>query len=1243
MRIVVLSICTKDSHCLDEAVKHLASEGFDIDLACFDSVDLDDNVILLNSLLDKLRDSDFAVIKVHGDVTYFKKFDKVKDVVDRYNKTAFLSCTEEWVSEEHRYMFRDRSGYDLVDAFVSLGGPDNHLSLVKWILRYIGGEHIDVPDPVIPVAQGAYHPKMGSMPIDDMVSLLDPDRPTVAVFFYQKQFISNNTRSIDELTRALEDRGANALPIFMFTGENKIGGAIGVNNIIDRHLIKDGKAVVDCVIETMSFSQTLIANPGDGIQVPTDPFFERLGVPVLQTTSLMGTEESWKGNIFGLSSAEIAFDIAHPEFDGQIITIPYASTEVGLDGARCNSPIMSRIRDVADMAVRWANLRRKKESEKKAAILLYMYPPQTDRAGGAAGLDTFQSTVDLLKRMKDDGYKIDWIPESSRELAERLVEGVTNDTSWMSDERIIEAAADMVSVEEYDEWTHDVSQKAKKEIERTWGPPPGNESVTYGKINIPGIINGNVVIGFQPYRGKDLSKNYHDTDAVIPHYYLAYYRWLKEDFGIDAVIHMGTHGTLEWLPGKSVGLSADCCPDYVLKNVPNIYPYVIGNPGEGIQAKRRSAAVIVDHMIPAMCRAGNYDDLIELESAVQTYMSAESYQQKEGLSLIGDKLHEIVMRMSLFSDLGLSADATSEEVAAMADELYDYVIELKGALIKDGMHTLGMVPSGERLTEMIYSLTRFNNDDIPSLRESVSYSIGYDLRALLDAPSEIDGKTGKLNGQIVDGVEEIVSDLILSFVDAEFEEDACIKIVKEKVPTCNDDLLRVTSFICEELFPNILLMYGEIESVMDGLKGQFVPPGPSGCPTRGRAKILPTGKNFYSIDPDAVPWHSSWKIGCEMADQMIDLYKEQNGCYPKSVGVVIWATDVMKTGGDDIAYILWLMGVRPVWTGYGGRVKGLEVVPLEELGRPRVDVTIRMSGLFRDTFPNVTCLLDDAVNMVTSLDESDEENYMLATLRSEIAESIMNGMPEDEARELAKIRIFGDPPGSYGTGMGLLITTSDWKDVNDLGELYLTYGCHAYGRGRRGEKMPELFRVRLSKMQVTVKNSVSREYDMFDNDDVYSYLGGFNAAVKTASGERPFSVIGDSSDMKNVKTKTIEEEGRFIFRSKILNPKWVNGLKQHGFKGAGEISEMFEYVFAWDATSDMIEPWMYESLAENYIFDKETREWIEDANPFAMREMIQRLFEAIERGMWEPDEETRERLSKLFLDNEELLEELTNR
>ena len=843
-------------------------------------------------------------------------------------------------------------------------------------------------------------------------------------------------------------------------------------------------------------------------------------------------------------------------------------------------------------------------------------------------MDTFASVVNILHRMKADGYDVgDSIPDTPKELVDIMLSGLTNDSDWISQEEVRKRSVDLIPPEQYDEWYQQLSERIRERLKNDWGKPPG-EFYSVGKdIIVPGTVFGNIIVGFQPDRGRDIQANYHDPNTIHPHQYYAYYKWLRHDFGANAVIHVGTHGTLEWLPGKSVALSGDCSPDYILDSLPDIYPYVIGNPGEGIQAKRRAAAVIIDHMIPTMTRAGGYDEILELEGTLQNFMNAKAQGQDQNLGFIRQKIRDILTRMDMYNDLKLDPGCDDDTLDDRFDDLYDYVVDIKENLIKDGLHILGNVSEGKRMEEDIYSLVRVPNGEIPSLRESIANALGYDILDIQNNASQRDA-SGRLKGQVLEDVETRTESLISRMAEKGFSKEECLGLLSEYGPT--DDLVKVVSFVCDELHPNLLRMGNEIDSVMAGLRGRYVEPGPSGCPTRGRAQILPTGRNFYSIDPDAIPWHSSWEIGKTMADQMLERYIDQHGGYPHSIGIVMWATDTMKTGGDDTAYVLWLLGIRPVWTGYAGRVKDLEVIPVSELGRPRIDVTLRISGLFRDTFPNLVRMIDRAVQKVASLDESEEENYLLANLRKDIVEAIEEGIPEDQAREDAMIRIFGDAPGSYGSGTNILVRTSDWKDQSEIGDIYRSYGEFVYGLGRSGERKPEAFRRRLMNMDVTVKNSVSREYDMFDNDDVYTDLGGMNAAVKSLRGEQPMSVIGFSADTSNIKTKTVDEEGRYIFRSKINNPKWVEGLKPHGFKGAQEISKMAEYVFGWDATSDIIEDWEYKAIADNFLFNKDNAEWFRDANPYAMMEVVQRLLEAIHRGMWDADDEMKQDLMRLF-------------
>ncbi len=1236
MKFVHISVGTKDSHMMNTAVRTVRSEGIGVDFSCYDSSDLDEDPLILSEMLRDAASADIITLKVHGDTSYFKRYDRLEKVIRDYGICTLLDCTEEDVVDSCRNMF---TGTDEEHTngilYMELGGDENFRSLLLWAAKYFDNADVDVPDPIHPPAQGIHRPGCGCIDIDEYVDSLDLSKPTVGIFFYQRQWVTGNTAHVDALISELESMGANAVPVFMYASQSKVPGARGTAAIMRESLTRNGRPVLDSIIELMSFSQVLVANPGCGEQVSDDNFFLDYGVPVIQSMVGCRPADVWREDINGLTASEIAYDIAHPEFDGQIISVACGCTERDEDGSFLAEPLDDRPQRVAETAVNWAKLRHIPNGDRKIAILLYMYPPKTANAGGASGLDTFQSVVSLLSRMRDEGYDVgEDIPGSSEELVELLLSGLTNDSDWTSDDGMRSKALDMIGKDRYTRWYSELSEAVRNRIEDGWGKPPGDVHVVDGSIAVPGIMFGNVMVGFQPDRGRDRQSDYHDPDCVMPHQYLAFYRWLKHCFGADAVIHVGTHGTLEWLPGKSVAMSSDCCPDYVLDSIPDIYPYIIGNPGEGIQAKRRAAAVIVDHMIPSMTRSGGYDEIDELEGILQNYMSAETQLQDEKRSLIREKIRERVSELELYNDIKLSPDCSDAEFDSRIDDLYDYVVDVKENLIKDGLHILGDVPEGKRLEEMIYSLTRLDNGDVPSLRGAVAEYMGYSVNTLRQTASDVDPVSGKLNGQILESIEERTESLISSMATEGFDRERCMGIVSQMFPDGNQALDSSVAFVCDTLYPSIRGMGKEIDSIIGAMEGSYVEPGPSGCPTRGRAQTLPTGRNFYSLDPDSIPWHSSWEVGRRMADQMIERFREEHGSYPRNVGMVVWATDTMKTGGDDIAYILWLMGLRPVWTGYAGRVKDLEVIPLSELGRPRVDVTLRISGLFRDTFPNIVEMIDRAVGMISVLDESDEDNALRANMRADIVRLISEGIPEDQAREEASIRIFGDAPGTYGSGTNILIRTSDWNDVSDIGSIYRSYGEFAYGGGRKGRRVPEAFRRRLGGLEVTVKNSASREYDMLDNDDVYNDLGGLNAAVRSISGRMPMSVIGCSADSTDLRLRTIDEEGRYIFRSKVLNPKWVEGLKPHGFKGAEEISNLAEYVFAWDATSDIIDPWMYQSMADRFLFDDENSEWFRDANPYAMYETASWLLEAIGRGMWEPDDETRRKLEALYMELE---------
>ncbi|AGI48184.1 Cobalamin biosynthesis protein CobN-related Mg-chelatase [Thermoplasmatales archaeon BRNA1] len=962
VRIAGFGVGSHEGFVLEGPISIMRSQGYDIEFHGADSVTLDDDIDELKRFLDVVKGCDIIFLYVHGDVSYFRHWGNLREVIDTYGISAFMTGCDPEIIADWRYMFRqDDECFRTLTILSEIGGDENNFSVVKKLLNMFDNAGLKVPDPVRPMAQGVYVPGRGAFTFEEgLKDVGSTGRPVVLITFVYTFYIRHNTRAMDELYHAVERAGGEPLAIFYKTYADEVVGSIGVSAIVDRYLLRDGKPIVDAVINTIGFSSTLIASPGCGEQVSEDNFYERLNVPVIQAINLYGPAKAWRESPFGLGPADIAMSVVDPEFDGQIDGVPYCGTEKMENGDYKQVPIEERCSALAEMAVRWGTLTHRKQSEKKVAILIYMYPPRQDLAGGGYGLDTFASVTSMLERMKDAGYALDWVPEDGKDLVNRMLEGITNDDNWRSEAQMREAAVDMVTKEQYDAWFDEIAESARKRFVEAWGDTPGDIHVLDGKILLPGIMNGNVFIGFQPDRGKCTTESVHDPWTAPPHQYLGFYRWLKYVWGADAVVHIGTHGTLEWLPGKSAGLSDECDPDIVLSKLPNINPYIIDNPGEGMQSKRRQYAVTTTHLIPAMARSGGYDEINELESAVQSFLKAKEQKQTDKLPLIMEKVISLCVKLNMMSDLNLSADATAEEMDSKIDKLYDYILEVKDALIKDGLHILGQIPEGERMAETLYMLVRYRNGDVPSLREAVAHTYGLEMEDLLKDPSGVQ-PDGHLNGEMTDIIDAGMYELIEKCQEYDFDASEAIGFAVGRYPNAGEDMKQAIEFVCGFLIDAVRHMGDEIGNVLKALGGGFVPPGPSGCPGRGRAQILPTGRNFYSIDPDSIPWHSSWEIGSKMAEQMVERYIQDNGVCPQTIGIILWATDTMKTGGDDVAYILRLMGLRPVWDGYGGRVKDVEVIPIEELGRPRIDVTVRISGLFRDTFPNLSNLIDRGV------------------------------------------------------------------------------------------------------------------------------------------------------------------------------------------------------------------------------------------------------------------------------------------
>ena len=1144
--------------------------------------------------------------------------------------------------------------YREISLYLNYGGKQNFYNLILYLANRFLGTDYAFSQPQKPIWEGIYHPDFDHVPEMDeyLMRKYVAGRPTVGLWFYQSLWQAGNILFIDRLIEEIERAGANVIPVFLNSHKDVERKTMGAEWAIENFFMKNGKPIIDVLISTLMFSLSIKPWEGDGQSTvqesaarSEDWFLKKLNVPVLKAIVTYNTPAEWKESLQGCNSLDISMGIAMPEFDGLLITVPVAARERTdadpLTGAKIIrfEPLPERIHKIVRLSLSWARLRHIPNSQKKVAIIFHNYPPRDDRIGTAFGLDSPVSVLNIMKSMQDAGYAIKRMPETGQALIEEVKSRLTLDRRWRSPEELARRAIDSVSEETYMKWFGDLPAAVQDKMTAAWGKPPGDLFVHKKNLIIPGIINGNLFIGLQPPRGflEDPAAIYHSPDHPIPHHYYAYYHWIRDVFGAHLVMHIGKHGTLEWLPGKSVGLSESCYPDIAISDLPNIYPYIINNPGEGTQAKRRSYCCIIDHLVPVMHNADAYDELASIEVMINDYYQ-QAMQDQAKLPTQKKMIWEKVCEAKLDHDLETNEEKALTDFDKFLEKLHEYLHETADTQIRDGLHILGEPPEGSRLDEFLVSLTRLSNGGIPSLRQALAEVMGYDYDYLLANRGRII-EGSRTCGQAIEELNALCLRLVAGLHEHGFSKDMIAALEDDILKRRSPKVEKALEFIASTLVPSIKATTDELTNVLCAADGGFVSPGPSGAPTRGMADILPTGRNFYSIDPQAVPSQAAWKVGVAQADALLKRYLSDEGRYPESLGIVVWGSPTMRTKGDDIAEILYLMGVRPVWEEKSGRVTDIEVIPINELGRPRVDVMLRISGLFRDAFPNIVNLIDKAVELVAELKEPSMQNFLAKHISADISEMTAAGIDREQAKMQASYRIFGCRPGAYGAGVSDAIDSKNWKDEKDLAEIYVKWGGYAYGRKNFGATVPDEFRKRLSRLDLTVKNEDTREYDMLDGDDFYSYHGGMIAAVKALKGELPRSYCGDSSDPDRVKTRSTVEETKHIFRARILNPKWIKSMQRHGYKGAGDMSRMVDIAFGWDATAEVLEDWMYEQLAKKYALDKDMQEWLKDVNPDALQNITERLLEAVERGMWQATDEMKENLRAVYLEVEGWIEE----
>jgi cobaltochelatase CobN len=1070
-------------------------------------------------------------------------------------------------------------------GYWAAGGPVNLANLLRFVADTVLLEGFGFEPPADLPSVGLLGPRAD-----------DPARPTVAVVTYRANVVAGNTLPVDQLCDAIEARGANARAVHCYSLRTGPGGA--PPPVLD--LLRDADVVVTTTWAAggaVRSGDARAVGRGEGWESPLDP----LGVPVLQAVVATGSTDAWDARAAGLSPLDVTLGVAIPEFDGRIIGPAFAFKEVVDDGdelgvaVSAHRAVPDRVERVAGLAARLARLRRTPPGRKRVAMVLSAYPTKRSRIGNAVGLDTPASLLAVLDALRAAGYDVAPVGEDPDAVMTRLADGLSYDVDVLTPAQQAMAAG-RLHVDDYDTWFATLPAALRHAVESTWGPAPGKVCVHDDHLTFAGIDLGGAVVAVQPPRGfgEDPIAAYHSPDLPPPHHYLAFYRWLDAGWGADAIVHLGKHGTLEWLPGKGAGLSAACAPDAAIGDLPLLYPFVVNDPGEGTQAKRRAHALVVDHLPPPMTRAETYDDLARVERLLDEYAKIEALDPAK-LPAIRGQLWDLLVTSELVHDLGVETMPDPDDFAGMVAHIDGYLCALKDAQIRGGLHVLGRAPAGRDLVDTVLAICRQPQGTVPSLRATVAAELG------IDPASGVTRQIDRLEAECRSRVEALAA--------RGWDTSAA----------ADDPTLR---WVAATLVPNLRRTSDEIANLLAGLAGGHVPAGPSGAPTRGGAHVLPTGRNFYSVDPQAVPSPLAWDVGRALADRLVERHLGETGTYPRTVGLVVWGTANMRTQGDDVAEVLALLGVRPLWEDHSGRVRGLEPVPLSELGRPRVDVTVRISGFFRDAFPGVIDLLDDAATLVGGLDEPADDNPV-------------------RAAGLDDARVFGPGPGAYGSGVYQAIEGRAWRSRADLAEVYLAWSGHAYRRGMAGVVAPDQVRRRFAAIEVAVKNQDNREHDIFDSDDYFQDHGGMVATVEALTGAAPRAWFGDSADPSRPHVRALAEEAARVVRTRVLNPRWLGAMRDHGYKGAFEIAATVDYLFGYDATAGIVEDWMYERVTRAYVADPVMCDFFERSNPWALRSVCERLLEADERGLWDASDDARAALRNGLLAAEGMEERRT--
>ena len=1228
--IVILSSQDSSLTLLAQTAQHLADDYPSLRLANLIHLNKPAAFDLYSSQV--LEQAKVIIVSLLGGYSYWAYgLDQLQQLA-QYKSIHLLVVPGDDQADKQLFALGQESEQDSLRAwqFLRQAGTKNTQHFFYWLAQrfFQQAYRWDEPRP-LPNAW-IYHPDQNRPPLTqsslkNWKNTWRPEQGTALLIVYRSHIQSGNTQAFDDLLALMAAEKINALPIAIRSLKDPISLAL-----INTYLRDEA---IDIILNTTSFAANTINATSEQDNENAALFIKN--IPIIQLVLAANSVEDWQDNPLGLRARDLAMNIALPEMDGRIISRAIAFKQLIKRDTRAQIDIIShclqpeRAKFCLDLAKKWMALARKPNKDKRIALILANYPTKDGRIGNGVGLDTPASTINILTAMQAAQFAVEDIPANGNALIQELLHYVTNNPDHFS----FSACQQSLALSTYQHYFAQLPLENQTAVLKRWGNAEDDPKVRQQRIMLSGIRLGETFVGIQPARGynMDISASYHDPDLVPPHYYLAFYFWLRHEYQVDAIAHIGKHGNLEWLPGKSLALSEACWPDAILGAMPHLYPFIVNDPGEGTQAKRRTQAVILDHLMPAMTRAENYGELLHLEQLVDEYYQAmgldsrrENYLQQKIFTALQDThlIHEI--------------KGTTEQ--EKLNELDTYLCELKESQIRDGLHTFGESPRDEQRIDSLIALSRLPTYLGEGLLQALAADFGWQdfdplsidttvwtdskpdmLRCLLKTPwrnsADSRERLELFAKQLLQG------DIVIHANEYPHSYAYIDKIQTQLAPTLD---------YCGT---------NEIQQFIAALEGKFVPAGASGAPTRGRLDTLPTGRNFYSVDTRAIPSLAAWALGKASAEQLLLRHLQEQGEYLTTLGLSIWGTATMRTGGDDIAQAFALMGVEPVWDKHNGRVIDFTIIPAMQLNRPRVDVTLRISGFFRDAFPNVIRLFDAAVNALAHYDESGDLNTIQHSIQADKQLLAQAGLSDEEAQRQATWRVFGAKPNSYGAGLQALIDERCWDNAEDLARAYINWGGYAYDQDTVGHNAHAIFEHRLAEVQVVIQNQDNREHDLLDSDDYYQFQGGMSNAIRVLSGTAPTVYHGDHANPAQPKIRTLQEELNRVIRSRVLNPKWIKGMQRHGYKGAFEMAATVDYLFAYDATTDLIQDYQYEKISDTYLLDQQNRDFLQQNNPHAMQEMLERLIEAMQRGLWSDPQAYQAKLEDLLMQIEANLEQ----